>query len=109
MPRATQSPASQVLHFFRTASLDAVDLVLDLSKDIVRERKNASTDTEPPTAAEPAAAPRRRAGRPKATAPATAGNGRRRRLQGPVPNEATPLIPPQETVGEDDQAADDVE
>ena len=105
MPRATQSPASSVLHFFRTASLDAVDLVLDLSKDIVRERKAASTEIEPSPAEAPA--PRRRGpGRPKVAVPATAGNGRRRRFAGPPPNEATPLLPPQETVGDDEPAAD---
>lgn len=46
MPRQQQSKISQILGFFRSASLETAQIALDLAKDAVRERVAKSTEAK---------------------------------------------------------------
>lgn len=65
MPRAETSPAGRILTFFRTAPLDVAELVVQLAKDTVLERKrgapkDAAAVAPPAAPAKPAAAPKKK-------------------------------------------------
>lgn len=42
MPRATQSKIGGIVAFFRSASMEVAEAVMDMAKDAIRERKDKS-------------------------------------------------------------------
>lgn len=57
MPRAAKSKISEIVGFFRTCSLEVMDVAKELVEDVVRERKGKSTKAKARAQATQPAAP----------------------------------------------------
>ncbi len=56
MPRSTTSPAAAIVEFFRTATFETADLVMEMSKAALKARKQKSAEAKA-RAAKPAPKP----------------------------------------------------
>jgi membrane protein involved in colicin uptake len=70
MPRATESPASKILTYFRTATMEAAEQLLDLCTSEVKARRSKSAQAKARAKAAPAAETTTTAAAPAAPAPA---------------------------------------
>lgn len=101
MPRKQATIVERILEYYQSAPVDAVEVVDQIARKILQQRKQVRGRPAPQAEA---AAPA-----PAATAGATGAGEvapqrkRRQRAGSPRPaNEATPIVPLQERVGEED-------
>jgi ribosomal protein L12E/L44/L45/RPP1/RPP2 len=95
MPRATESPASKILNYFHTASMDAAEQLLDLCISAVKARRTKSAQAKARAKApQPAAATSAPA--PVQTAPARKAKPAKKAKTKPATRRTRRHIPPQD-------------
>lgn len=100
MPKATQSAAGRIVNYFRGTKLEDASLVFDIVKDVMRERRQKSTDAKaravtPPTTANSAA------DKPKKVK----AKGKKKAKKAPAPAPVSEPLP-LETAGDAGEAGD---